>query len=242
MVYRKGTVSDPFTPSRVPDGDRKISAIVRICPRRESANSREEFALSPVLSMVPRDGIEPPTRGFSVLCSSVLSARVSITTCVTSRNFRFCMRVDGYIMGTVWIYCTDGALLDRFASKVDMSGSCWTWTAWIDHHGYGRLYFGRRNTEMAHRLSYQWAKGPIPEGLTIDHICRNRSCVRPDHLRAITRVENVMCGVGAAANNKRKTTCKRGHPFNAFKGSGKRIQRYCTICKGITERARYARR
>jgi hypothetical protein len=77
---------------------------------------------------------------------------------------------------------------DRFWSKVEKSESCWNWTG-AKVNGYGVV---KRHTVQgqAHRFSYEMAKGPIPEGLFIDHICRNPSCVNPDHLRPVTQKQN----------------------------------------------------
>ena len=64
---------------------------------------------------------------------------------------------------------------------------------------------------LAHRLIYAWTHGYIPEGLVIDHLCRNGLCINVEHLEAVTNVENVMRGEGVCAKNARKTHCKRGH-------------------------------
>jgi hypothetical protein len=83
---------------------------------------------------------------------------------------------------------------ERFWSKVDKSGDCWVWTANSLKSGYG-LFRAKRNgrwaNEPAHRVSFSLAHGDIPAGLEIDHVCRTRSCVRPDHLRAVTHKQNL---------------------------------------------------
>jgi hypothetical protein len=77
----------------------------------------------------------------------------------------------------------------RFWAKVDMSGDCWNWTGCKTAQGYGRI--GAYGTvKVAHRISYEFAMEPIPEGMVIDHICHNESCVRPSHLRACTQKQN----------------------------------------------------
>ncbi len=77
----------------------------------------------------------------------------------------------------------------RFWRKVDKTPACWLWTDTPNHDGYGRFKADRKI--MAHRFAYEEANGPVPEGLELDHLCRNRLCVRPDHLEAVTHTENV---------------------------------------------------
>lgn len=106
---------------------------------------------------------------------------------------------------------------DRFWAKVRLDPSgCWIWTASQQSKGYGQ--FGSRSggcrrgkSTQAHRIAYELRVGPIPEGMTLDHLCRNTLCVNPDHLEPVTRGENVLRGVGFSATNARKTHCPRGH-------------------------------
>ncbi len=102
-----------------------------------------------------------------------------------------------------------------FWSKVDKRGpnGCWMWTGGTGGSGYGRIYVGRREVAWAHRLSHELHKGAVPEGLQVDHLCRNKVCVNPDHLEAVTSRENTLRGVGPSAQNARKTHCRRGHPL-----------------------------
>lgn len=72
----------------------------------------------------------------------------------------------------------------------DGPNGCWLWTGTIERTGYGRFWLGGRQ-EIAHRASYALLIGPIPEGLTIDHLCRVRACVNPDHLEPVTLAENI---------------------------------------------------
>ena len=80
-------------------------------------------------------------------------------------------------------------LRSRFMAKVAKSDGCWMWTGAVATSGYGRIGEGAR-TLQAHRVAYQLLVGPIPEGLHIDHLCRVRLCVRPDHLEPVTQAEN----------------------------------------------------
>ncbi|MBP7594322.1 MAG: HNH endonuclease [Candidatus Microthrix sp.] len=93
-------------------------------------------------------------------------------------------------------------------------------------NGYGQV---RRNNRMvkAHRLAYELFVGPIPDGLQLDHLCRNRACVRPDHLEPATGVENLARGETVNAANAAKTACLEGHPYDrTYSGA-----RSCSICK-----------
>ncbi len=108
-------------------------------------------------------------------------------------------------------------LLRRFAPKVKpQPNGCWLWTANLHPDtGYSRMWLSRHDNKLGHRIAFEWARGPIPEGLVIDHLCRNRACVNPDHMEIVTNVENVMRGESVFAQNARKTHCLRGHPFDA---------------------------
>ena len=119
----------------------------------------------------------------------------------------------------------------RFNEKFVKGGdsSCWNWNGAKDWGGYGQ-FRGRKRMTTAHRWSYQTYVGPIPDGLVIDHLCRNPSCVNPKHLEAVTHRENTLRGVGPAAKNARKTHCKHGHEFNKeniYIQSGHRSCREC---------------
>jgi len=118
----------------------------------------------------------------------------------------------------------------RFWSYVQKTDDCWIWIG-VRSGGYGRYTF-RGKLTGAHRFYYELVNGPIAEGLQIDHLCRNRACVNPDHLEPVTIGENVLRGIGRSAQNARKTECLRGHPLN---GSNLYIdprgQRCCIICQ-----------
>ena len=83
-------------------------------------------------------------------------------------------------------------LAERLDEKVDRSDAegCWPWRGWRNHKGYGYLRVDGRNVG-AHRVMYEWAVGPIPDGLELDHLCGRRDCVRPDHLEPVTHMENM---------------------------------------------------
>ena len=102
--------------------------------------------------------------------------------------------------------------LERFWKYVDITDSCWNWTASTNQKGYGRMSLNRKSVQT-HRLVYELLIGKIPEGLTIDHLCRNRKCVNPDHLEPVTNRENVMRGKGVCSNFAKQTHCIHGHPL-----------------------------
>lgn len=125
---------------------------------------------------------------------------------------------------------------DRFWAKVDKSGECWIWTRHIDSDGYGISSFGGRN-QKAHRIAWEMANGPIPTGLTLDHLCRVRSCVNPAHLEPVPVVENVMRGHGVGSANASKTECVNGHPFDAVNTYiGTKGHRGCIACRRAADR------
>ena len=87
---------------------------------------------------------------------------------------------------------------------------CWLWALSTSWGGYGSVKWGGR-TRQAHRVAYEELRGPIPEGLTIDHLCRVRSCVNPAHMEPVTRGVNVLRGIGISSHCAHKTHCKHGH-------------------------------
>ena len=101
---------------------------------------------------------------------------------------------------------------DRLMAKVSDTENCWTWVGSKHPAGYGQMWNGVR-VEQAHRISFRIFNGEIPAGFEIDHICRNRGCVNPDHLRAVTHRENMRASDALMGVNARKTSCKRGHPL-----------------------------
>ena len=101
---------------------------------------------------------------------------------------------------------------DRVLNRVsrDDSTGCWVWLGCVQANGYARMTIGGR-TQYAHRVSYEAFVGPIPEGLFLDHLCRNTRCVNPAHLEPVTNRENNMRGVHPWVLASKASHCVRGH-------------------------------
>jgi hypothetical protein len=116
----------------------------------------------------------------------------------------------------------------RNTIAIDDSG-CWIWKASVGRSGYGRLRMGGKTREV-HRLAYEAYRGPIPEGLEIDHLCRVRRCVNPDHLDLVTHAENVRRGL-VGSRERSRTHCPYGHPYDESNTYVKGGGRHCRACK-----------
>ena len=133
---------------------------------------------------------------------------------------------------------------ERFDAKINREGECWIWTACTYPNGYGQFDKG-----YAHRRSYEFHIGPIPDGLVIDHLCRVRNCVNPEHLEPVTQLVNHHRGNAREAvieSNKRRgaqrTHCPHGHEYSSentryeVKKNGN-VMRRCRTCRSSYHRA-----
>lgn len=115
----------------------------------------------------------------------------------------------------------------RFWPKVNKTDTCWLWTGYIKPNGYATFYpGGGRHVDKiyVHRWAYESSKGPIPDGLEIDHLCNVRNCVNPEHLEVVTHRVNL------DRRNANKTHCAHGHLFdeaNTYMWRGGRMCRTC---------------
>lgn len=133
--------------------------------------------------------------------------------------------------------------LERFWEKVEKTETCWLWTGAVSPNGYGAFWDGARQV-VSHRAAYLLLVGPIADGMTVDHLCRVRSCVNPSHMEIVTRSENSRRGAehsSFGAMKRAETCCKRGHAFdesNTYWDNGRRA---CRICRAACAR-RYRER
>lgn len=132
---------------------------------------------------------------------------------------------------------------ERFWEKVDLGDGtgCWLWTGARNPNGYGQFWSGRR-LGLAHRYAYETLVGPIPDGLSLDHLCRVPACVNPVHLEPVSHRENCLRGISPAAQQAQQTHCKNGREFTEentrlqILRSG-RVKRHCRECAKAYRRA-----
>lgn len=125
---------------------------------------------------------------------------------------------------------------------VDVDTGCWLWTGALNLWGYGVIGDGTRedNNSLVHRAAYEEFVGPIPDGLDLDHLCRNRMCCNPDHLEPVTRAENVARGDRSTGWADELKTCKRGHPWVEENTRRSAKQRHCRTCERARKRGNRA--
>lgn len=155
-----------------------------------------------------------------------------------------------YLTGHAGAAASRRSLLERFEEKVDRTSKeeHWFWTGSKMVNGYGKIGVGGKygGWKLAHRIAWELYRGPIPEGLTIDHLCRIRHCVNPQHLEPVTNAENLRRGNGPPRGKRpwmRKSHCKYGHAFTA---ENTRVEkdgsRRCRACQRRRDRERGPRR
>ncbi len=134
----------------------------------------------------------------------------------------------------------------RFYSKIKpLENGCWMWSGCLAKTGYGQFHIRDGLTGLSHRIAWELHhRREIPDGLCLDHLCRVRSCVNPEHLELVTHRTNILRGTGASARVAKLTHCQRGHAFDLFNTyirpkSGKRM---CMECLKARNARYYASR
>lgn len=134
-----------------------------------------------------------------------------------------------------------GALLAYVERRIqpEPNTGCWLWVGSVRADGYGEVRVGGRlgMRQRAHRIVYEIHRGPIPGGLQLDHLCRVRCCVNPDHLEAVASRENLLRGLTIPAAHAVKDQCPRGHAYYVKKNGA----RGCRSCHAAQERVRRAK-
>src|SRR3972149_166160 len=133
--------------------------------------------------------------------------------------------------------------LTRFIEKYRRTETCWQWTGTHTDTGYGKVFMDRRLWQ-AHRAAYVLYIGPIPDGLDIDHLCENKGCVNPEHLRPLDHRTNVLRGNHLFARRSRMTVCEKGlhdlPPANTIPENNG-VNRRCRECRRASTRAGWNR-
>lgn len=131
------------------------------------------------------------------------------------------------------------SLLDRMLSYIspEPNTGCWLWTAAANPNGYGQIRLSKTVLKLAHVVCYELYRGPVPNGMELDHLCRVRCCVNPHHLEPVTHLENVRRGAG----HGKETHCPQGHAYNqhntCYRSNG---TRQCRVCNRNRMSAKYA--
>lgn len=148
-------------------------------------------------------------------CSRQLYARGFCKTC-------FVILFRQGVLEEMALPSRNGSFEDRLLKgyTVDVRSGCWLWLGKPrPRDGYGSIGLPRvpgksARKALAHKAMYEWLVGPVPAGLVLDHLCRNRMCVNPKHLEPVTDAVNILRGEGVSAQNARKTHCKHNHPLS----------------------------
>lgn len=128
-------------------------------------------------------------------------------------------------------------LSGRFWKRVNKTKSCWLWTGHRNAPGrYGHLRVGGGKKMLAHRFAWIELRGPVPDGMELDHLCGNVLCVNPSHLQPVSHRINILRGHSPSASHAKKSMCPNGHPYelapNGYSSSGKpKFARICRTCK-----------
>lgn len=135
-------------------------------------------------------------------------------------------------------------IMHRLAARtVESDSGCWIWTGQLDESGYGKFKMRGRRSTGSHRASWLVYRGDIPEGLVVDHLCRNRACVNPWHMDLVTVRVNTRRGeMAGRVGHAKDTHCKNGHPFSGanlyvYRERSGYVRRVCIECRRRRSRA-----
>jgi hypothetical protein len=135
----------------------------------------------------------------------------------------------------------DEELRTLLEDRIFRTGDCWLWIGSVSDRGYGNVTY-KGKSYKAHRLAYHFYKEDLIPGLEIDHLCKVKNCVNPDHLEQVTKQENMRRSDCVSAVNRRKTRCKRGHDFNSDNTyTHKSGKRSCRLCRNEDGKKLYYR-
>lgn len=185
--------------------------------------------------------IEPPG-------PTATEAMCSVPGCLKQKRSKGMCRAHGYrqrLYGSPDKTTMHGEPLAArlFAKVLVLPSGCWVFQPAVKDDWYGKIRDDGK-TSNVHTVVWTWLRGPVPDGLELDHLCRYRPCCNPDHLDAVTHRENCFRGLAPVFAKLRRVTqthCKRGHEFNSVNTNFTTKQRVCTICKrDRNRRARHA--
>ncbi len=129
--------------------------------------------------------------------------------------------------------------IKRFWSRIAFrQHGCWEWKAALTTSGYSE-FSSKRTRLLGHRVAYEQVNGLVPRGLTLDHLCRNRRCVNPDHLEPVTNRENILRGEGISVANAAKTHCPQGHEYTPANTILRKNKRECRTCANASASRKY---
>lgn len=133
---------------------------------------------------------------------------------------------------------SEGAVfIERFWSRVVQTAGCWEWSG-AHSGGYGTTQRNQR-TERAHRVAYELVVGPIPSGMELDHLCRNRGCVNPAHLEPVSHRENVLRGASPTVQRNLIGKCGNGHDASeSYRRIGTNLVVRCNACRRAQRKAK----
>jgi hypothetical protein len=159
--------------------------------------------------------------------------RIRCQRAAVARPYRGSLRLRGLVVDK------EQSAAERFWAKVDRSGgpdACWPWLGYR-HKNYGQWRaFERDRNRYSYRVAYEYLVGRVPDGLVLDHLCRNPPCCNPRHLEPVTPRENVMRGNPSPITlNAAKTACSRGHAFTPENTYVSRGGRYCRTCRRLND-------